>query len=399
MSFLLLHGHIQNVVVIMLLRVGQNMFGAKYLIESTQRSLSISSIQRGTRYDKIDRDAKMNEIKNESNPAKKKALMRDLLRGYEVKKAPSQNVQHLDQTLLLMKMLKNNSYVKLNLYIYYVINYGSQRNLFRGRVAADFETNHLEDVGIEIGRSHTEIIEFQKDRIFDTHGLEYNEELAIETIGMPMIDYRWKELKELGIISNTKYEYIIKKWKSFSNEDLINFQSNYLKENGLELKEANETEDIDPISIINKSETSGSHVETGDSDLEILDDYKNRLVKFLKDPNQFKLDTMAQLFKNGEIKNTSCALYLAYKQGAVMRMPFQLTSILAGRSRWERLAKERGIEIDFDFFQAYQSSSAKYDTEIDGLTGELGKKTSNMLKNTMILRKIWHKNRLDQRYS
>ena len=379
MSFLLLHGHIQNVVVIMLRRVGQNMFGAKYLIESSQRSLSVSSIQRGTRYDKIDRDAKMNEIKNESNPAKKKALMRDLLRGYEVKKQPSENVQHLDQTLLQMKMLKSNSYVKLNLYIYYVINYGSQRNLFGGRVAADFRTNHLEDVGIEIGRSHTEIIEFQKNRIFDTHGLEYNEELALRTIGLPLIDYRWKELKELGIISDTKYESVIKKWESFSNEDLINFQSNYLEENGLELKETNETEDIDPITITNKSDvkSSGSYLgmKTGESDLEILDDYKNRLVNFLKDPNQFKLDTMADLFKKGEIRNTSCALYLAYKNGAVMRMPFQLASILSGRSRWESLAKERGIEIDFDFLQAYQSSTAMYDTEIDKFTEKLGRKT------------------------
>ena len=71
----------------MLLRVGQikEMFGAKYLIRSSRKSLSISALQ-SARYDKIDRNAKMIEIKNENNPAKKKALMRDLLRGYEVKK-------------------------------------------------------------------------------------------------------------------------------------------------------------------------------------------------------------------------------------------------------------------------------------------------------------------------
>ena len=71
----------------MLRRVGQikEMFGAKYLIRSSRKSLSISALQ-SARYDKIDRNAKMIEIKNENNPAKKKALMRDLLRGYEVKK-------------------------------------------------------------------------------------------------------------------------------------------------------------------------------------------------------------------------------------------------------------------------------------------------------------------------
>ena len=80
----------------MLRRVGQikEMFGAKYLIQSSRKSLSISALQ-SARYDKIDRNAKMIEIKNENNPAKKKALMRDLLRGYEVKKGPVQNVPNL----------------------------------------------------------------------------------------------------------------------------------------------------------------------------------------------------------------------------------------------------------------------------------------------------------------
>ena len=361
----------------MLRRVGQikEMFGAKYLIRSSRKSLSISALQ-SARYDKIDRNAKMAEIKNENNPAKKKALMRDLLRGYEVKKGPVQNVPNLEQTLLEIEMSKNNFYVKLNLYIYYLINYGSQRKLFGGRVAADFKDNPLGDVGIEIGRSHSEIIQFQKNRIFNTYGIEYNEELALKSLGMPFIDFRWKELKELGIISKEKYESVNQKWESFSNENLLNFQSNYLAENGLEIQANPTPTQTTPLTSTKKKDSNPSldvlnEISDGKSS---LDEYKQLLLEFMKDPNQFKFDSMTELYQKGKLKNTDCALYLAYKTGTVMRMPFQLNSILSSRSRWENLARERGIKIDFDFFEVYSTTTAMYDTEIDGFDKKLGKK-------------------------
>ena len=363
----------------MLRRVGQikEMFGAKYLIQSSRKSLSISALQSATgRYDKIDRDAKMIEIKNENNPTKKKALMRDLLRGYEVKKGPVQNVPNLEQTLLEIEMSKNNFYVKLNLYIYYLINYGSQRKLFSGRVAADFKDNPLGDVGIEIGRSHSEIIQFQKNRIFDTYGIEYNEELAIKSLGMPFIDFRWKELKELGIISKEKYESVNEKWESLSNEDLLNFQSNYFTENGLEIKATPTQESTTTVTSTTKTNSKLDVLNESSDGNSSLDEYKQRLLEFMKDPNQFKFDSMTELYQKGELKNTDCALYLAYKTGTVMRMPFQLNSILSSRSRWENLAKERGIKIDFDFFEVYSTTAAMYDNEIDGFNKKLGKKNS-----------------------
>ena len=363
------------------MRVGQikEMFGAKYLIQSSRKSLSISALQSAAgRYDKIDRDAKMIEIKNENNPTKKKALMRDLLRGYEVKKAPVQNVPNLEQTLLEIEMSKNNFYVKLNLYIYYLINYGSQRNLFGGRVAADFKENPLGDVGIEIGRSHSEIIEFQKNRIFKTYGIEYNEELALKSLGMPFIDFRWEELKKLGIISKEKYESVMEKWESLSNEDLLKFQSNYLAENGLEIEANPAKAQTTPVTSTTKKDSKqpleATLVYNGISDGNSLDEYKQLLLEFMKDPNQFKLDSMTELYQKGELKNTDCALYLAYKTGTVMRMPFQLNSILSSRPRWENLAKERGIKIDFDFFEVYSTTVAIYDNEIDGFDKKLGMK-------------------------
>ena len=371
----------------MLRRVGQikEMFGAKYLIQSSRKSLSISALQSATgRYDKIDRDAKMIEIKNENNPTKKKALMRDLLRGYEVKKGPVQNVPNLEQTLLEIEMSKNNFYVKLNLYIYYLINYGSQRKLFSGRVAADFKDNPLGDVGIEIGRSHSEIIQFQKNRIFDTYGIEYNEELAIKSLGMPFIDFRWKELKELGIISKEKYESINEKWESLSNEDLLNFQSNYLTENGLEIKVNPKQESTTTVISTIKTNSKLDVLNESSDGNSSLDEYKKRLLEFMKDPNQFKFDSMTELYQKGELKNTDCALYLAYKTGTVMRMPFQLNSILSSRSRWENLAKERGIKIDFDFFEVYSTTAAMYDNEIDGFDRKLGKKIPSEFTLTIV---------------
>ena len=59
-----------------------------------------------------------------------------------------------------------------------------------------------------------------------------------------------------------------------------------------------------------------------------LDDYKQRLLKFIRDPNEFKLGSMSELYKNGELEHSGCALYLAHQSNAVMRMPFQLNSIL-----------------------------------------------------------------------
>ena len=378
----------------MLRRVGQikEMFGAKYLIQSSRKSLSISALQ-SARYDKIDRNAKMIEIKNENNPAKKKALMRDLLRGYEVKKGPVQNVPNLEQTLLEIEMSKNNFYVKLNLYIYYLINYGSQRKLFGGRVAADFKDNPLGDVGIEIGRSHSEIIQFQKNRIFNTYGIEYNEELALKSLGMPFIDFRWKELKELGIISKEKYKSVNEKWESFSNENLLNFQSNYLAENGLEIKANPNPTQTAPVTTNKKKDSNPSldvlnAISDGNSS---LDEYKQLLLEFMKNPNQFKFDSMTDLYQKGELKNTDCALYLAYKTGTVMRMPFQLNSILSSRSRWENLAKERGIKIDFDFFEVYSTTAAMYDTEIDGFDKKLGKKIPSEFTLTIFLDKYGSK--------
>ena len=194
-----------------------------------------------------------------------------------------QNVPNLEQTLLEIEMSKNNFYVKLNLYIYYLINYGSQRKLFGGRVAADFKDNPLGDVGIEIGRSHSEIIQFQKNRIFNTYGIEYNEELALKSLGMPFIDFRWKELKELGIISKEKYESVNKKWESFSNENLLNFQSNYLAENGLEIK-SNSTPTLSSTTPVTKNDPKPSvDVLNEISDFSSLDEYKQLLLEFMKD--------------------------------------------------------------------------------------------------------------------
>merc|ERR1712131_61874 len=70
---------------------------------------------------------------------------------------------------------------------------------------------------------------------------------------------------------------------------------------------------------------------------------------------------------------TDCSLYLAYKVGAVMRMPYKLNSLLSSRSVWESLAEERGIEIDFNFFEVYKATAAMYDTEADKLTEKLDK--------------------------
>ena len=94
----------------------------------------------------------------------------------------------------------------------------------------------------------------------------------------------------------------------------------------------------------------------------------------MKDPNEFKFDSMTELYQKGKLTNTDCALYLAYKTGTVMRMPFQLNSILSSRSRWENLGRERGIKIDFNFFEVYSTTAAMYDTEIDGFDQKLGKK-------------------------
>ena len=87
-------------------------------------------------------------------------------------------------------------------------------------------------------------------------------------------------LKIDTIISNAKYESVTKKWESFSNDDILSFQSNYLKENGLELKAE---EDIGPAFYVKSPESSLSSVDIRTdivTDEVYLDEYKDRLRSF-----------------------------------------------------------------------------------------------------------------------
>ena len=68
----------------------------------------------------------MTEIQNENDPVKKKALMRDLLRGVEVSKPVENDVPNLEKTLKEVNMSKRNFYVKFPLKI---VNNSSDQDL------------------------------------------------------------------------------------------------------------------------------------------------------------------------------------------------------------------------------------------------------------------------------